>query len=286
MKGSLTWEQAVQWLRNQPDQGDLVRTCYFDDPLLEAAARFEASEEWQAVRELIPHDNGCALELGAGRGISSYALAKAGWQVTALEPDPSSLVGRGAIRVLVEQTNLPIHPLDGYAEKLPCRDQQFDLVYGREVMHHAQELQTMCNEVARVLKPGGIFFAAREHVISKKADLPVFLHSHPLHCLYGGENAYLLEEYLGALANAGLRVTHALGPMASAINYFPVSRKEWRKMIQAPIARRIGWRVTCILLSDVLPSSNLINHYLAKMADARSQVPGRLYSFVSIKDAS
>ena len=42
-----------------------------------------------------------ALDLGAGRGISSYALAREGWQVTALEPDPSMLIGAGAIRSLV-----------------------------------------------------------------------------------------------------------------------------------------------------------------------------------------
>jgi hypothetical protein len=29
----LTWEQAVQSLRNQPDQKELVQYCYYDDPL-------------------------------------------------------------------------------------------------------------------------------------------------------------------------------------------------------------------------------------------------------------
>jgi len=28
-----TWEQAVNWLRSQPDQQEFIRACYFDAPL-------------------------------------------------------------------------------------------------------------------------------------------------------------------------------------------------------------------------------------------------------------
>ena len=60
-------------------------------------------------------------------------------------------------------------------------------------------------EMHRVLKPGGIFIAAREHVISKEADLEKFLEQHPLHHLYGGEHAFLLERYIEALMLLVLR---------------------------------------------------------------------------------
>src|SRR5579862_4766717 len=42
----LTWEQAVAWARNTPEMADLVQSCYYDDPIEAAAARFRASEEW------------------------------------------------------------------------------------------------------------------------------------------------------------------------------------------------------------------------------------------------
>jgi len=284
-KSLSTWEEAVLWLRSQPGQQELVRACYYDDPLLEAAMRYEASEEWQAVRQILPRKTGSALDLGAGRGISSYALAKAGWQVEALEPDASPIVGRGAIEQLVSESALPIQTLAGFAEQIPAQDQAYDLVYGRQVMHHAHDLQTMCNEIFRVLKPGGTFVAIREHVISKKEDLPIFLNNHSLHHLYGGENAYLLEEYLGALAKSDLQVTQALGPMETVINYFPAAKQDWLNTIQSPFTRRLGYRITRILLSDRLPWSHFINCYLAKQADNKNQVPGRLYSFVAVKNS-
>lgn len=59
-------------------------------------------------------------------------------------------------------------------------------VFARQVLHHARNLEMLCREVSRVLKPHGIFIATREHVISKPEDLARFLKKHPLHQFYGG----------------------------------------------------------------------------------------------------
>ena len=132
------------WLRQQPDQEALVRACYYDDPLLAAAQRFARSDEWRAVRAFLPHFPGLVIDIGAGRGISSYALARDGWQVVALEPDPSILLGAGAIRDLMRETGLPIMVEEAYGEAIPFKDNTFDLVYGREVLHHARSLNALC----------------------------------------------------------------------------------------------------------------------------------------------
>src|SRR6202521_5711825 len=100
MRGAIydkSWEQAVRWLREQPEQRELVLANYYDDPLTEAATRYWRSAEWREIRTILPNPLGAkALDVGAGRGIASFALAKDGFAVTALEPDESGLVGAGA----------------------------------------------------------------------------------------------------------------------------------------------------------------------------------------------
>lgn len=248
-----TWEEAVLWLKAQPEELELVRACYFDDPLMEAAERYYRSSEWEAVRRLIGRAGGRALDLGAGRGISSYALARDGWQVTALEPDPSGIVGAGAIEELATESNCRIEVVRDWGESLPFPDATFDLVYGRQVLHHARDLTALCAEMARVLKPAGTFIATREHVIFKDADLAVFLAEHPLHRLYGGENAYRLPEYKRAIQKAGIRLRRVLNPWASAINLHPRTLRQIAELIHArlrfvptfvlspPVLRRLGW---------------------------------------------
>ncbi len=271
MSGNLSlcsWEEAVLWLRGQPDQIELVRACFFDDPLLGAVQRYYESTEWRAVRNFLPLKRGVALDMGAGRGISSYALARDGWKTTALEPDPSRLVGTGAIASLLKETGLDVRIEEQWGEALPFSDATFDVVHGRQVLHHAKDLTRLCSEVTRVLKPGGLFIATREHVLSRKEDLPVFLENHPLHKFYGGENAYLLREYLTAIQQSGIALTHVLNPFQSAINLYPDTMNQ----IKNRLARKMRF-----------PWPQLIPDAVLGWVGACLDTPGRLYSFVGRK---
>lgn len=232
----MNWEESVEWLKKQPDQQKLVKACFFDDPLIDAVKRYYESTEWEEVKKYLPMKRGRVLDIGAGRGISSYAFAKDGWDVTALEPNLSSGVGAGAIRELARENNLNIRVVENWGEKLPFEDAGFDVVYMRQVLHHAKDLAGFCKEAGRVLKSGGLFMATREHVIFKKEDLPVFLAKHPLHKLYGGENAFLLEEYKKAIENSNIKFEHILNTFESDINLYP--RKN--KYIPKWIARTMG----------------------------------------------
>jgi 2-polyprenyl-3-methyl-5-hydroxy-6-metoxy-1,4-benzoquinol methylase len=279
----MSWEQAVQWLREQPDQQVLVRACYFDDPLVEAAERFWQSAEWKAIAALLPSPGGKALDLGAGRGISSYAMARDGWQVTALEPDPSQLVGAGAIRSLAEQSGQQIDVVSEYSEKLPFADNSFDIVNCRQVLHHARDLTQTCREIFRVLKPEGVMVATREHVISKPADLQAFLESHSLHKFYGGENAFYLEQYLSAMRSAGLQVQRAMAPLDSPINYFPMTTEQCFTHCTRPAAALMGRTMTNLLFSPRHWVGKALMKTLVSALNRRDQTPGRLYSFVAVK---
>jgi SAM-dependent methyltransferase len=268
MKNSLTtWEGAVSWLKLRPDQANLVRACYYDDPLLSASERFAASHEWLAVRALLPLPNGTALDVGSGRGISAFALARDGWETVALEPNSSGIVGAGAIRSLAAQANLNIEVVEEWGEQLPFKDNFFDVVHCRQVLHHARDLSKLCHEIFRVLKPSGTFIATREHVISKREDLSVFLRNHPLHYLYGGENAFLLQEYLEAIRSAGIVLSAVLNPNQSDINLHPNTMDK----LKSSIARRL--RIPKFLIPDI--ALGLIGKI--------DKTPGRLFTFVGRK---
>lgn len=273
-----SWEDAVQWLIDQPNQQQLVLDCYYDQPLQGAADRYWKSQEWQAIRSLMPEQKGKALDIGAGQGISSYALAKDGWDVIALEPDPSDLVGTGAINRLAEENQLQITITGNAGEKIPFEDASFDFVLARQVLHHANDLPQLCAEVFRVLKPGGMFIVARDHVISSPGDLPKFLDIHPLHKLYGGEHAYQLGEYVDAIQAAGFEVERVLRPFDSVINYAPYNLTTIAEEIKA----RLGSVPAGRLMATIMTSRWLLPLTL-KMMSRLDNRPGRLFSFVCRK---
>jgi SAM-dependent methyltransferase len=275
-----TWEAAVQWLRGQPEHADLVRDAYYDDPLLDAADRYRQSGEWAAIRQLLPTSRDTALDVGAGRGIASYALAREGFHVTALEPDTSTLVGAGAIRSLARQTELAIEVAEGYSEDLPSPDGSFDFVFARAVLHHTRDLERACREFFRVLRPGGILLAVREHVLSRTEDLPTFLERHPLHRLYGGEHAFVLEAYLGALQKAGFQPIRVLTPLSSPINHAPRDTIALRREIADRIALRLPVVRSIAHGALALPGVWGIVRPLLDRLDHR---PGRLHSFIAHK---
>ena len=264
----LTWEEAVQWLRSQPDQRDLVRAAFYDDPLLDAALRFTDSSEWRAIRGILPSPPGDVLDIGSGRGIAAFAFAREGWRVTALEPDPSALVGAGAIRSLADDGQVEIEVVETWGEDLPFDDNSFDVVHCRQVLHHARDLGDLCRQAARVLRPGGMLIATREHVISRQEDLQKFLSSHPLHDLYGGENAYTLNEYKDALVKARLKILKIHNPLSSDINLCPGTKSD----VKILISKKLFW-----------PFPDLIPDFALNIIGATLNSPGRLYSFICRK---
>lgn len=264
----ISWEQAVQWLVEHPDDSkrELAHLCYFDGSASEAAMRYASGGEWTAVKRFLPSPPGKALDLGAGRGISSFALAQEGFQVVALEPDPSALVGAGAISQIAVETGMPISVVSTFAEDLPFHDETFDVVYCRQALHHAANIEKMCGEAIRTLKTGGIFIATREHVLTRTSDLDAFLASHPLHSLYGGENAFTLERYVEAISRhvSDLKI---IQPTESGINLFPSSRENERYQLSR--------------IAGVHPRD--IPDFVFKIRDHFDSNPGRLYSFVAVK---
>jgi 2-polyprenyl-3-methyl-5-hydroxy-6-metoxy-1,4-benzoquinol methylase len=273
-KATRSWEAAVAAYRAQPQNHEAVLHNYFDLPVSRAAARYADSEEFAEVARYLERAPGRRLlDFGAGNGIASYAFAKRGWQVTALEPDPSAEVGAGAIRRVAQESGLAIEVCETASSQLPFAAASFDAIHARQVLHHVPSLEQTARELHRVLAPNGLLLSTREHVVSNEEELRLFLDAHPLHQAYGGERAYPRARYEQALHAAGFRIEHVWGPTSSIINYYPGREQDRRRSYRA-VARGAG------RLLDLLP---MLRPIAFRWIDFRDRTPGRLYSFLAVK---
>lgn len=106
-----------------------------------------ARPEWptEAARWLVPEGARFVVEVGAGTGKLTRAVAALGVRVLAVEPDPRMLAvlrGRG------------LEGVEGSAEEIPVGDGEADAVVAGSSMHWF-ELERALPEFHRVLRPGG-----------------------------------------------------------------------------------------------------------------------------------
>ena len=280
MTGSepISIDEAVRTLRASPEHVALVRDAYLGRDVQDSAKRFESSAEFQAVRALLQGSlqGATILDVGAGTGIASYAMLAAGAAtVIALEPDPSDEVGRGAMARLSMGPSLRI--IDAWGEKTGLPSSSVDIVYTRQALHHSADLDQMLAESARVLRPGGVLLACREHVVDDAEQLRTFLADHPVHQLAGGENAFTLDAYVHAIEAAGLVLERVLDPWDSVINAFPAVRNETElaDMPRTLLQQRFG------RIGRLAGTSPLVRR--AVWARLRRPWPGRMYSFLAAK---
>ncbi len=279
---TMTTEEAIVHLRADPATRDLIIKTYLDEDVPAAAARFTESEEWRETLRWIAHASGqvaggVVIDVGAGTGIVSYAFAKAGAaRVWALEPDPSAVVGQGALRQLTP--GLPIEIVGAYGEGLPFRDASVDVVYARQVLHHTHDLDRVLREAARVLRSGGVFMACREHVVDDADQLAQFLAAHPVHQLAGGEHAYSLDRYRSAIIGAGLTLVRQLAPYDSVITAYPMrTQAQVENLVRDNLAQRLG------AIGAAIAGIGLVDRLVRGLIEVRRAYPGRMYAFVAQK---
>jgi len=291
MKDKMTWEETIKFIRTQPEFKYLVDKAYFEEDLSLNVERFKQSEEFTETLKLLKQYQPNAktvLDIGSGNGISAVALALQGYDVVTIEPDSSDTIGAGAIRKLKEYynlTNLEIY--EAYAEELHLPNESFDIVYTRQCMHHAYDLDKFVAESSRVTKKNGLFITIRDHVIFDQKDKEWFLENHPLQKFYGGENAFHPIEYRKAMENAGLRVEKEIKYFESVINFFPISKEEIFNQFQVKKSKAILRLNNKIGILSKLPV--LQNMYFKRLGLDKEtfynedKIPGRMYSYVALK---
>ncbi len=101
------------------------------------------------------------LDMGCGGGRHAFEAARRGARVVALDTDKAELDQVTAIfAAMAEAGEIPEGgsgmALAGDATSLPFPDGSFDKVIAAEVLEHLPADQTAMNEIARILRPGGV----------------------------------------------------------------------------------------------------------------------------------
>jgi len=94
------------------------------------------------------------LDLGCGGGFMAEAIAAKGARVTGLDPAGEALA---AARRHAEEQGLAIDYREGKGEALPFADASFDIVVSCDALEHVEDLSRVLDEVARVVRPDGLF---------------------------------------------------------------------------------------------------------------------------------
>ena len=129
--------------------------------LEEAEARLAESRAWLVsvlarLEPMLPPKRPLdVLEVGCAQGRSLIALGELGHRAVGIDPEESALTVAGE---LAARHGIDIHTRVGAAEKIPCESASFDLVVAFSVLEHVDDLQASLREIARVLRPGGVFW--------------------------------------------------------------------------------------------------------------------------------
>lgn len=184
------------------DIGRYYPAGYYGD---KAGRRFPAPVEWlqqtlyarraQFVSRQMNGRKGRVLDIGCGRGLLLRAFQQNGFDVTGTE------FSDDACRYAREVLGIPVRV--GLLDQLHFPDNSFDVVVMWHVLEHVSDPRPTLAEVARILRPGGIFlvgvpnFGSAEARLTKSGWFHLDIPRHLSH--------HTPESLKSALAAAGLR---------------------------------------------------------------------------------
>jgi ubiquinone/menaquinone biosynthesis C-methylase UbiE len=156
-----------------------------------------------------PPRGGDALEIGCGAGfVSAHLAGSYGMRVTAT--DAAEQMIRIAERKNGGSDGLTFMVADAAA--LPFEDSSFDLVVAQNMMHHVPDWRKVADEIARVVRPGGLFLMS--DMSGPSTAMRVFMRA-------GDDHGFReVDELAGRLAAKGLTLVSKESPVEGHDNEF------------------------------------------------------------------
>ncbi|MGN9866834.1 class I SAM-dependent methyltransferase [Bacillus swezeyi] len=146
---------AQKQFSKNPDQ-------YRDEPLFSAGKDLEAM-----VNSVSLKGDEALLDVGTGAGHTALAFSPFVKHCTGI--DITEEMVKTAALFAKEKKARHVRFLQGNAEKLDFDDASFDIVTCRFAAHHFSNVRRAMTEIARVLKPGGIFILVDHYAPEDKA---------------------------------------------------------------------------------------------------------------------
>lgn len=171
-----------------------------------AATTFRMGSDLQGLLEIGEWEpQQIALDVATGGGHTALAVAPLVGQIVVTDLTPRMLEKAGEYILAQGVTNAQFQTAD--AEQLPFADASFDRVTCRIAPHHFPDVAKAVQEIARVLKPGGLFLLI-DNIVASDPELDHATNTierwrDPSHV-----RAYTVEEWEHFISQAGLQIEY------------------------------------------------------------------------------
>jgi len=135
------------WASSTPLDKVLIEECFEAPTAMENRFIFRKMGDLRGKR---------VLDIGAGLGESSIYFAMKGAVVTTVDISPAMIE---KIHELAQKYAVKIEGLVSTAESLNVTENQYDIVYVANTIHHVHDRSGLFAQIHRALKPAGVFFS-------------------------------------------------------------------------------------------------------------------------------
>ena len=145
-----------------PEMFEHYSTGYEAQRLLQGASHIELVRTQEIILRYLPQLPATVFDIGGGPGVYAFWLAKQGYEVHLIDVNPLHI--EQARQTNISQPDAPLVEIEvGDARNVKRADSSVDAVLLMGPMYHLtgrEDRLTALHEAHRILKPGGILFAA------------------------------------------------------------------------------------------------------------------------------